>query len=82
MMPYSPEVFTGTTMEELRNFTEREFKKIATELGEMTAVELRPVFMEPVRPREGMLVFADGVSFNPGSGRGTYERRSGAWVKL
>jgi len=30
----------------------------------------------------GMVVYADGVDWNPGSGEGLYERNNGAWAKL
>lgn len=36
----------------------------------------------PTKPREGMLIIADGTSWNPGSGAGHYEYKAGAWVKL
>ena len=36
----------------------------------------------PSKPREGQLVLADGVGWNPGSGKGLYEYRSGGWYKL
>ncbi len=36
----------------------------------------------PLKPREGQLVNADGVGWNPGSGAGYYERKGGVWVKL
>lgn len=38
--------------------------------------------VEPVRPRETMIRFADGTDWNPGAGRGLYQYVSGAWVKL
>lgn len=31
---------------------------------------------------DGMVVYADGTVWNPGSGEGLYERRAGAWQKL
>lgn len=34
------------------------------------------------RPREGMLAFADGTNWNPGSGQGIYAYYGAAWVKL
>lgn len=34
----------------------------------------------PPKPRDGMIVYADGINFNPGSGEGFYERIAGAWV--
>lgn len=36
----------------------------------------------PTRPREGMIRFADGTDWDPGSGRGLYQYVSTAWVKL
>ena len=37
----------------------------------------------PTKPREGMLVMAAGTpGWNPGSGKGAYEYKSGSWVKL
>lgn len=39
---------------------------------------------EPERPREGMIVFADGENWNPESGRGLYMYSSAdaAWVRI
>jgi hypothetical protein len=34
----------------------------------------------PVRPREGMLAYADGTDWDPGSGAGLYQYRGAAWV--
>lgn len=36
----------------------------------------------PARVADGDVYFADGTDWNPGSGRGLYERRAAAWVKL
>lgn len=36
----------------------------------------------PKRPRAGMVVNADGTTWNPGGGAGLYQYLSGAWVKL
>jgi hypothetical protein len=45
-------------------------------------VQLNVLNTAPEKPRDGMLIEADGVNFNPGSGAGCYMRRAGAWVKL
>lgn len=42
---------------------------------------LEPQFRAPVKPRRGMLVYADGTSWNPGSGEGVYVFKA-AWVFL
>lgn len=36
----------------------------------------------PPDPVEGMVLWADGTSWNPGAGAGLYEYRSSAWNKL
>lgn len=46
-----------------------------------------PVNIEPARKYDGLTVFADGTSWNPGAGRGIYywdssSGASGAWLKL
>lgn len=51
-------------------------------LREQEFVMLQTLNAAPVRPREGMVVKADGTNWNPGSGAGVYARVSGAWVKL
>lgn len=66
----------------LREWVMREFERLALELSETTVVELRQIGAEPKKPREGMIVSADGANWNPGSGAGAYERKGGAWVKL
>jgi hypothetical protein len=73
---------TIQSIDDLRGYIERELETIAKSLNETTALELRPVFVEPARKREGMIVFADGVSWNPGGGKGAYQYSAGAWVKL
>ncbi len=36
----------------------------------------------PTRPRDGMVVRADGVHWNPGGGRGFYGYDDGSWIKI
>lgn len=36
----------------------------------------------PAKPREGMVRYANGVGWNPGSGAGLYQYISGTWNKL
>lgn len=54
-------------------FLENELRQIASkDLDDILALELRPSYTAPLRPREGMIVYADGTSWNPGSGKGPY----------
>lgn len=82
-MPYTPLTSVNiTTLDELREFVQREFASISKELAETTVLELRPVYRAPEKPREGMIVSADGVEWDPGSGAGAYEYKGGVWTKL
>jgi len=45
-------------------------------------IQLNVLNVAPKKLRDGMLIEADGVNFNPGAGAGCYMRRAGAWVKL
>lgn len=61
----------------------QELLRISNDLGMIEGGRYLPMlYAAPGKPREGMLAVADGTSWNPGSGRGLYEYRSGAWAKL
>lgn len=93
-MAYTPKQFTGRKgvhdkgeasredLFEIIGFLENEFANIARAFQEFTEVELRTVKKQPKRPQDGMIVSADGTSWNPGSGKGIYAYLSGAWVLL
>ena len=59
-----------------------ELQRVSSEMYRPDVLRLEVLHIEPERPQDGMLAFADGTDWNPGSGAGTYERRGGAWVKL
>lgn len=71
-----------TDVDELRGFLEDELNKISKEFNETLALDLRDTHREPERPREGMVVSADGADWNPGSGKGAYTYQNGAWVPM
>jgi hypothetical protein len=82
-MAYTPNVPPEfVDVSSLRQWIMEEFGRLAQDLQEMIAVELRPVNREPERPREGMVVYADGTNWDPGAGKGAYEYRGAAWFKL
>lgn len=68
----------------LRLFIAEEFERLATDLesGQMEYVQLDTRYVAPKKPRDGLVVFADGTSWNPGAGRGVYVYSAGLWVKL
>lgn len=81
-MPYTPRLQQAETLEELRAGVQAELEQLAKELSETTVVDLRPIHAAPLRPRDGMIIYADGTDFDPGAGEGVYARENGAWVKL
>lgn len=66
----------------LGEWLESELLSIARQFQELHFAKLEVLYVAPVKVRTGMIVFADGVSWNPGGGAGTYEYRAGAWQKL
>jgi hypothetical protein len=49
-------------------------------MGDM--YRLNKLHVEPAKPREGMIVYADGTDWDPGSGEGFYGRTSSGWQLL
>ncbi len=45
-------------------------------------ISLDTLYAAPKKFREGTIVKADGVTWNPGSGAGVYCRRGAAWTFL
>lgn len=79
----TPQVPANVDIEGLRRFIGDELDKVAKALAETQALELRPVYREPDKPRPGMIVYADGTSWDPGSGEGPYAYNlANTWVAL
>jgi hypothetical protein len=78
---YSPEPFLGG---DLGEYLARELRRIAETFQEPDFAYLRIEVMHrpPERAREGLIVAADGVGWNPGSGAGVYAYYNSAWHKL
>ena len=63
------------------------FQDVATELRKIQEAMNNPqpflmldtLYAAPPKPREGQIVKADGVTWNPGRGAGFYGYRAGAW---
>lgn len=69
---------------ELKRYLINEFRKIQQSLREPQAISitLDTLNVAPDKPQEGGIYKADGTNWNPGSGAGTYEYKSGAYAKL
>jgi hypothetical protein len=60
------------TVEDLKQFLAEALDTIQSHLNDLEALDLRVSHKAPERPRDGMIVFADGTNWNPGAGRGLY----------
>lgn len=83
-MPYFPQAVPPNvdTVDGLRQWIEEEFRRLALSLQIQDLVQFNILYAAPIGPTAGMLVFADGTTWNPGSGRGLYEYRTSSWIKL
>lgn len=83
-MAYSPTTFVGdpNNPDDILSYLEDELLSISGEMSETQALESRTVHAEPKKPREGMIVIADGTDWDPGSGAGAYVYQGGGWVWL
>lgn len=68
--------------EDLELYLRRELDAISAALRGTDVTEILTVlYRPPVRFKEGRVVFADGVHWNPGQGRGVYVFTNGQWEK-
>lgn len=82
-MPYYPKEPPGIDdIDSALQWVQGELRSISAQFNEQIAVDLRLVGQEPLRPREGMIVAADGTNWNPGGGKGIYAYLGTVWVKL
>lgn len=80
---YSPETTPDiSTPDKLTAYLQREFLNISKALDRASTIELDPQFVAPAKPIEGVVYYADGTSWNPGSGEGYYGYINSVWVKL
>lgn len=83
-MPYVPSKVPPTETSDggsIAAYLEDELQRFASsQLDDVQALEVRPAHAVPLRPREGMVVYADGTDWNPGGGEGLYTYTSaGRW---
>lgn len=64
----------------LWRYLDRELVKISAAFAQSGRWEMPTLHVEPEKPREGMIVQADGTDWDPGSGAGVYQYTGGAWV--
>ena len=80
---YQPSLLTAGDLETLKQQLRQELDTIAREMSQPSEyLALKTLYAEPKRIFEGMVIKADGTTFDPGDGAGVYARIGGAWVKL
>lgn len=81
-MRYVPASVPEGITRELQQFLREELRRIQVTIANIDNLKLEPLAAEPEKYANGMIVYADGSNWNPGSGAGFYGREAGAWVKL
>lgn len=85
MAIFSPEPAPGgipPEQKQLLDWIQAQLENIRGALAEQDNLQLVTLYAAPAKPREGMVVMADGTTWNPGSGVGVYVYASGSWTKL
>lgn len=78
--PSNPPEFTD--IDDAIRWVVGEFQRLVKTINGNTEIDLSPIGREPEKPREGMIVSANGTDWDPGAGVGAYQYIGGAWVKL
>ena len=82
-MAYKLTPFTGKEENfELVQWIRDELTKIEVSFFDLDGIQMKEINVAPSKPRNGMVVLADGTNWDPGSGAGFYGRYGGNWVKL
>lgn len=59
-----------------------QIQRLEDYINDPDIVKTQVLYVAPTKPREGMIVIADGTKWNPGAGAGTYVYRAAAWRKM
>lgn len=78
---YTPDLLKGTD-QAFAQLVYGELQKVADAIRKLADGHLDPSYVAPGKPRNGDIRYADGTSWNPGSGEGFYGYENGAWVKF
>jgi hypothetical protein len=79
-LPYTPRSPYGAMLPDGAQFLLEELQRIAATLRTLQDFDVLTV--PPEKPRRGLVVYADGTSWNPGSGEGVYRFNGTIWVFL
>jgi hypothetical protein len=69
-------------VEDLEDYVFEELGQVEQALAEPDGHRYTKLYVEPERPRDGDVVYADGTEWDPGSGEGFYAYYGAAWNKI
>ena len=82
LVTYAPTRPLSSDPEELARYTHEELMRLSHYLQALAEGVFFPkTHVAPTKVQDGMVRYADGSDWNPGSGEGLYVRIAGAWVK-
>lgn len=80
---YRPGNLDPASLDALVQSLRLEFAQLALQFSQPSDyLALNTLYAAPKRIFDGMVIKADGATFNPGSGAGIYARVGAAWVKF
>lgn len=82
-MPYTPTdppLLADEQANELGKWIRDELTRISKAFDAPSVSQYEVLHAEPAKPREGMIIVADGTDWDPGEGEGQYMYIGGAWV--
>lgn len=71
-----------TDAAQMQRFLREELQRISFAISALAAGHFDKTTVAPAKPRDGDIRYADGTSWNPGSGRGIYAHNGAAWVLI
>lgn len=81
-MSYNRQNLVGQSLEELKEYTLKELEALERSFRLHEFVTLKKRYAAPERLYDGLIVYADGTTWDPGSGEGIYAYYGAGWNKL
>lgn len=71
-----------TDSQYLTQYIANELMAIKAAIDALSAGHINKIYASPAKPRDGDTVYADGTTWNPGSGQGIYSYYNAIWHLL
>jgi hypothetical protein len=81
IIKYTPSFIPANISLPLRSFLSTELRRISDFIRQ-SILFAEPLSSPPSKPENGVIAYAAGVNWHPGSGEGFYGFETGVWVKL